>query len=81
MREQVTIAINGKTLVVNSGTTAAAAIMMSGFRSRISVSHEPRGPLCGMGTCFECRAVIDGVPHRRSCQIVCAAGMQIQTNV
>ncbi len=34
---------------------------------RRSATGEPRGPLCGMGTCFECRVTIDGVPHRRSC--------------
>ena len=32
-----------------------------------SVRGEPRGPLCGMGTCFECRTEIDGVRHERAC--------------
>ena len=44
-----------------------------------SVTGEPRGPLCGMGICFECRATIDGMPHQRSCQILCAAGMEVRT--
>lgn len=43
--------------------------MAAGTPSRRSVSGEPRGPLCGMGICFECRATVSGVPHRRTCQI------------
>ena len=39
--------------------------------SRISVTGEPRAALCGMGICFECRAVVNGIPHRRTCQILC----------
>ena len=80
MPEQIAIAVNGQRVLVHAGTTVAVAIMMAGFPSRRSVSSEPRGPLCGMGTCFECRAAIDGVPHRRSCQILCAAGMRIETD-
>jgi sarcosine oxidase subunit alpha len=31
-----------------------------------------------MGTCFECRVIIDGKPHQRSCQIPCREGMEIR---
>ena len=34
---------------------------------RRSVSGEPRGVLCAMGICFECRVTLDGVAHRRAC--------------
>jgi thioredoxin reductase len=34
---------------------------------RRSVSGEPRGVLCAMGICFECRVEIGGVAHRRAC--------------
>jgi sarcosine oxidase subunit alpha len=33
-----------------------------------------------MGVCFECRATIDGVPHRRACLVTCAPGMEICTD-
>ena len=36
---------------------------------RTSVTGEPRGPLCGMGICFECRTTVDGREHVRSCQL------------
>lgn len=80
MPEQATVTVNQQSVIVSRETTVAAAIMMAGWPSRRSVTGEPRDPLCGMGTCFECRATIDGVPHARSCQIVCVSGMQINTD-
>ncbi|MGA7858399.1 MAG: 2Fe-2S iron-sulfur cluster-binding protein [Terracidiphilus sp.] len=71
--------VNGAAIKVAPGTTVAAAIAMTGAATRKSVTGEPRGPLCGMGICFECRATIDGTPHQRSCQILCAAGMEVRT--
>ena len=44
-----------------------------------SVSGEPRAPLCGMGTCYECRVTIDGVAHRRACLVTVADGMHVTT--
>jgi sarcosine oxidase subunit alpha len=45
----------------------------------MSVTGEPRAPLCGMGICFECRATINGFAHRRSCQVLCEPGMDVRT--
>lgn len=75
---EVSITVNGQPLVVPAGSTVAAALAIADVPARISVSGEPRAPLCGMGICFECRVAIDGVPHRRSCQILCAPGMDVQ---
>jgi sarcosine oxidase subunit alpha len=47
---------------------------------RLSVSGERRAPLCGMGICFECRATVDGVPHQRTCLLMCREGMEILTD-
>lgn len=74
-----TLTVNGVSLIVLQGTTVAAAIAMTGAPARKSVTGEPRGPLCGMGICFECRATIDGAQHQRSCQILCASGMEVVT--
>jgi predicted molibdopterin-dependent oxidoreductase YjgC len=78
-RAQVTLTVNGTAVTVQEGTTVAAAVMLAGTNTRISVSGMPRAPLCGMGICFECRVVIDGVPHQRSCQLICRPGMQVKT--
>lgn len=75
----ITLTVNGAEVAVPPGTTVAAAMLISGSPTRISVTGKPRAPLCGMGICFECRATINGVAHRRSCQIVCEPGMDVRT--
>jgi len=75
---EVEIIVAGQPVSVKEGTTVAVAIFMAGCVAfRHSVSGEPRGPLCGMGICYECRVTIDGEPHARSCQIVCRQGMRV----
>jgi predicted molibdopterin-dependent oxidoreductase YjgC len=77
----IAIRVNGKPLEVVEGTTVAAAIANAGITVfRRSAGGEPRGPLCGMGICFECRVTINGRPHQRSCQTPCAAGMEVATD-
>jgi D-hydroxyproline dehydrogenase subunit gamma len=80
MSSQLTVTINGAPIVVRSGTTVAVAMAMAGQACRTSVSGEPRGPLCGMGSCFECRVAINGRPHRLGCQVPCEAGMDVGTD-
>jgi sarcosine oxidase subunit alpha len=79
LESECTLTVNGVPLTVQRGTTVAAAIAMTGAPARKSVTGEPRGPLCGMGICFECRVTIDGAPQQRSCQILCASGMEVLT--
>lgn len=74
------LTVNGVTVSVKEGATVAAAILIADVSAfRHSVSREPRGPLCGMGICYECRVTIDGESHARSCQILCRPGMQVTT--
>ncbi|HEV2135981.1 MAG TPA: 2Fe-2S iron-sulfur cluster-binding protein [Terracidiphilus sp.] len=74
---QIPVTINGKHIRVKEGTSVAAAVMMTGEPCRYSVQGQPRGALCGMGICMECRMSIDGVPHRRAYQVLCAPGMKV----
>ena len=80
MSELVTLTVNGQRVDVPADATVAVAIALAGAACRRSVTGERRGPLCGMGICFECRAVIDGTPHCRSCQILCVSGMEVRTD-
>jgi sarcosine oxidase subunit alpha len=81
MAEPFEITVNGGTRTVAPGVTVAAALLAAGVTAfRRSVNGEARGPLCGMGTCFECRVTIDGVPHCRSCQTLCRPGMSVVTD-
>jgi D-hydroxyproline dehydrogenase subunit gamma len=81
MRSQIELVVNGRTVTVSEGTTVAAAVLGTGVTTfRRSVRGEPRGPLCGMGICFECRVTIDGVAHSRSCMMLCRDGMVVRTD-
>ena len=46
----------------------------------MSTQGEPRGPLCGMGICHECRVTIDDAAHQRACLRLVQPGMKIVTD-
>jgi hypothetical protein len=79
MRRPIEIVIDGRAVAVETGCTVAVAIAIAGQRCRSSVTGQPRGPLCGMGICFECRATVNGVSHSRTCQLLCEHAMEIHT--
>jgi sarcosine oxidase subunit alpha len=77
----IELTINGRLVEVEESVTVAAAVIISEIDSfRRSITGETRGPLCGIGICFECRVTIDGVPHVRSCNIVAREGMKVSTD-
>jgi D-hydroxyproline dehydrogenase subunit gamma len=81
MPESISIRVNGARMSVPPGTTVLAAILSAGISTvRRSVSAEPRGPLCAMGICFECRATVNHERHARTCQLLCAAEMEVCTD-
>lgn len=80
MLSEFTVNVNGKPVSVPQGATVAVAVVIADQPCRTSVTGEVRGPLCGMGICFECRVDIDGKPHSRSCQILCEPGMEVRTD-
>jgi sarcosine oxidase subunit alpha len=81
MADLLRVWVNGREVNVPHGTSVAAAVLRAGVGAfRTSVTGEPRGPLCGMGICFECRATIDGVPHRRTCTLLARGGMKVRTD-
>lgn len=80
MSRTLSILVDGRLLEVAEGITVAAALLNAGEDAfRDSVSGSPRGPLCGMGICFECRVTIDGAGGRRACLETVFAGMRVMT--
>jgi len=77
---ELTVRVNGRQVSISVGATVAAAMMIAGQPCRTSVTGEPRGPLCGMGICYECRAVVNGIPHSRTCQMLCEPEMDIRSD-
>ena len=77
---RIDIIVNGKPMSVLSGATVAAALLNEGaYGFRESVLGEWRGPVCGMGICYECRVTINDVPQQRACLSVVEHGMRIET--
>ena len=81
----VRIAIDGVVVECAPGTSVAAAILNRGgpaaWHVRQSVAGSRRGPLCGMGICFDCLVVIDSEPSRRACMTFAREGMRVETQV
>ena len=76
----LTIEIDGRRVAVREGISVAAALLDAQIvRFRTSVSGAGRGPLCGMGSCYECRVTIDGVAQQRSCLLPVREGMRVVT--
>jgi len=77
--EPLEFVMDGERCMAVAGETIAAALIASG---RISFKRDkqgrPRGPLCGMGVCFECEVSVDGVPAR-ACLTKVRAGMQLRS--
>jgi D-hydroxyproline dehydrogenase subunit gamma len=81
MGDTLVIRIDGREVRVRPGTTVASAVLNAGvFATRRSFTGEPRGPVCGMGVCFECRVTIDGEPYHLACQTPCSEGMEVTTD-
>jgi len=81
MSQRVTITINGQPCTVSAAATVAVAVLEAGVTHfRTSVEGMSRGPLCGMGICYECRLTIDGVRHVKSCQLMVRDRMEIRTD-
>jgi NADPH-dependent 2,4-dienoyl-CoA reductase/sulfur reductase-like enzyme len=68
MPERVRFTLDGRHQEGEHGVSLLAALWNAGARElRAAVSGGARGPLCGMGSCFECRVSVDGEAHVRAC--------------
>ncbi len=81
MKKRIRITVDGTSVLVPAGRSVAAAVEQSGRQVfRHSVTGEPRGPVCGMGICYECRVTVNGRANQRSCLLPCEVGMEIRTD-
>lgn len=74
------VTVEGRTIRVPEGASAAAAFLLAGFTSirETAVTGAPRAPYCLMGVCFDCLAEIDGLANRQSCMVTVAPDMVIR---
>ena len=75
---RVTITIDGDEVPAYLGETVAGVLFAEGSaQTRTTVGGAPRGVFCGMGTCFDCLVVVDGVPNTRACMTWVREGMEV----
>ena len=79
-RPTVAVEVDGRSVQVPAGASAAAAVLIAGLGSirDTAVGGAPRLPYCMMGVCFDCLAEIDGEPNRQSCMVTARPGMRIR---
>ncbi|HEX6307665.1 MAG TPA: (2Fe-2S)-binding protein [Longimicrobiales bacterium] len=81
MSRAVELIVDGRTIRCDASITVAAALLNAGITTfHRSATGAARGPVCGMGICFECRVTIDGVRHQRACMVGVRHGMTVTTN-
>ena len=73
--------VDGMRIKAYEGETVAAALMAAGIRitHRTPKDDQSRGVCCGIGLCYSCTMIIDGVPNMRTCQTLARPGMRLET--
>jgi predicted molibdopterin-dependent oxidoreductase YjgC len=82
MSETVQFIFDDTPIVARAGQSVAAALIAAGERClRIDEAGNPKGVLCGIGVCWECRCSIDGVTNTRACMTAVKPGMVVRRQV
>lgn len=72
----------GRPIAAREGQSVAAALIAAGERClRIDEAGQPKGAVCGIGVCWECRCSIDGSADIRACMTPAQPGMQVRRQV
>jgi D-hydroxyproline dehydrogenase subunit gamma len=75
---RVSLTVDERTVTAYEGETVAAVLLAEGFLAmRTTPGGSPRGVYCGMGVCFDCLVVVDGVPNTRACVTWARDGMVV----
>ena len=71
--------LDGRAVTAYEGETVAAVLLAEGHvATRTTPGGSPRGVYCGMGVCFDCLVVVDGVPIARACVTWVRDGMTVE---
>ena len=79
MSKKISFTFNGESFTCESGQSVAAALIAAENRElrRTRFENEPRSIFCGIGICYDCVVVIDGVANQRSCLVEAKEGMKV----
>nr|WP_228870663.1 (2Fe-2S)-binding protein [Streptomyces halstedii] len=63
------------------GQSIAAALWAAGILSwrTTRLNGRPRGAFCGIGSCYDCLATVNGAPNNRACLLPARAGDTVTT--
>ncbi|WP_406090990.1 (2Fe-2S)-binding protein [Streptomyces sp. NBC_01013] len=75
------ITLDGRPVRALPGQSIAAALWAASVLTwrTTRVSGRPRGAFCGMGSCFDCLATVNGQPNRRACLLPARPGDVVTT--
>jgi sarcosine oxidase subunit alpha len=75
------IEVDGEMITAYEGETVGTALIAAGKLTfnRSPIKKQPRGFCCGIGVCFSCTMVINGVPNIRACQTPAKPGTKVET--
>ena len=70
---------DGQPIAFIQGETVGSALLRAGIvHLRTAENGDPRGMLCAIGVCWECRCVVDDRPNTRACMTVARGGMVVR---
>ena len=76
---RLTLTLDGAPVTAYDGETVATVLLAEGhIATRTAPAGEPRGVFCGMGVCFDCLVVVDGIPNTRACMTPAREGMEVR---
>lgn len=75
-----TVYVDGVPVDAEAGETVAGLLLRqdSPVSRTTAVLENARAPYCMMGVCFDCLAIVDGVPSTQSCLVAVRDGMRIE---
>jgi predicted molibdopterin-dependent oxidoreductase YjgC len=74
----LSLTLDGRPVTTYEGESVAGMLLAEGHvATRTTQGGEPRGVYCGMGVCFDCLVVVDGVPNTRACVTWVREGMVV----
>ena len=79
----VEFTFDGESISAITGQSVAAALLAANQRAlrKTRFNNNERGVFCGIGVCFDCLVVVDGVSNQRACLIEAKPGMKVQRQV
>ena len=79
-RRRLHFSFDGETIAAVEGDSIASALLANDIRLiRHARGGEPRGLFCGIGHCYECRVVVNGVANCRACLLMVRDGMVVES--